>query len=93
MNAFIQMVAHQLSKVFQKRMCWRCPAVFLSPHTGSLDEVWMLLHQPSIMVKFDCWWSLGGVFAGLWEFFFVIDIYIEFIFGLISWCVCFLHGV
>ena len=38
MNAFIQMAAHQLSKVFQKCMCWRYPAVFLSPRAGSLDE-------------------------------------------------------
>jgi hypothetical protein len=49
--------------------------------------------SPSIMVRFDCWWSLNGFFVGLWEFFFAIDIYIEFIFGFISWCVCFLHGL
>jgi hypothetical protein len=45
MNVFIQMTAQQLSKVFQKHMCWHCPAVFLYPRAGSLDEVWMLLHH------------------------------------------------
>jgi hypothetical protein len=52
MNAFIQMAAQQLSKVFQKHMCWRCPAVFLSPRAGSLDEVWMLLHHTPRLKRF-----------------------------------------
>jgi hypothetical protein len=45
MNVFIQMMMQQLSKVFQKHMCWHCPVVFLYPRAGSLDEVWMLLHH------------------------------------------------
>jgi hypothetical protein len=45
MNVFIQMTAQKLSKVFQKHMCWHCPAVLLYPRAGSLDEVWMLLHH------------------------------------------------
>jgi hypothetical protein len=71
MNVFIQMTAQQLSKVFQKHMCWHCPAVFLYPRAGSLDEVWMLLHHLTNQ-EYSCLFSPSTDFHSL-TFFIVFD--------------------